>query len=272
MCNRQQLLLLIEEAMIDSHSHPEHWGIRPVLFHIGGLDVPSYSFFVLMGLLAGLALFFFESGRGGRRDDNGLIIIIGAISGGILGAKVLEWVLNYRLLMANFSDPEIWLSGRTVVGGLIGGKLGAVLIKKAFDIREKRGNDIAPAVALGILVGRFGCFFRGCCYGKPTGLRWGVDFGDGIMRHPTQLYEATFMLMMFMYIENSKRKGELAPGHLFRLLMICYFIFRFCIEFIRVEPVVLAGLTSFQLIALAVILYFTVANLKHKEQSYARQS
>lgn len=258
--------------MIDSHSYPEHWGIQPVLFHVGSFDVPSYSFFVLLGLLAGLALFFFESGHSGRRNENGLIIVIGAIAGGILGAKILEWILNYRLLIANFSDPEIWLSGRSIVGGLIGGKIGAVLMKKAFDIREKRGNDIAPAVALGILIGRFGCFFRGCCYGKPTSLLWGVDFGDGIMRHPTQLYEALFMLMMFIYIEYRKRKGALVPGQLFRLLMISYFIFRFSIEFIRVEPVVLAGLTSFQLISVAIILYFIVANLKHKEQSYAGQS
>lgn len=242
--------------MIDSHAHPEEWGVRPVLFHVGEFGVPAYSFFVLLGLIAGTSLYFFEARRSVSRNENGAVIAFGAIAGGIIGAKALEWLLNYRILAAHFSDPAVWLSGRTIVGGLLGGKAGALLIKKAFGIREKRGNEIAPAVALGVLVGRFGCFFRGCCYGKPTEFFWGVNFGDNILRHPTQLYEALLMFAMFLFLSYRKRAPGLRPGELFRLLMICYFFFRFLIEFIRVEPVVLAGLTSFQLISLAVMLFF----------------
>ena len=242
--------------MIDSHAHPEDWGVRPVLFYVGEFGVPAYSFFVLLGLIAGLALFFFEARRSGRRGENGALIAFGAIAGGIIGAKVLEWLLNYRFLAAHVSDPTVWLSGRSIVGGLLGGKAGALLIKKAFGIQAKLGNEIAPAVALGVLIGRFGCFFRGCCYGKPTESLWGVNFGDGVMRHPTQLYEALFMLAMFVILSYRQRMPGLKPGSLFRFLMICYFTFRFLIEFIRVEPVVFAGLTSFQLISLAVILFF----------------
>lgn len=247
--------------MIDSHAHPEEWGVLPVLFHVGEFGVPAYSFFVLLGLIAGTSLYFFDARCSGRNSENGAIIAFGAIAGGIIGAKVLEWLLNYRLLANHFADPAVWLSGRTIVGGLLGGKAGALLIKKAFGIHAKLGNEIAPAVALGILVGRFGCFFRGCCYGKPTESLWGVNFGDGIVRHPTQLYEALFMFAMFLFLSYRKRTPGLRPGELFRLLMLCYFIFRFLIEFIRVETVVFAGLTSFQLISLAVILFFAGSSL-----------
>ncbi|NTW53201.1 MAG: prolipoprotein diacylglyceryl transferase [Chlorobaculum sp.] len=261
MRNRRRLLHDPKKAMIDSHAHPEEWGVRPVLFHVGEFGVPAYSFFVLLGLVAGVSLYCFDARRNGRNRNNGAIIIFGAIAGGIIGAKALEWALNYQLLVAHFSEPAVWLSGRTIVGGLLGGKAGALLVKKAYGIREKRGNEIAPAVALGVLIGRFGCFFRGCCYGKPTGWQWGVNFGDGVLRHPAQLYEALFMFAMFLFLSYRQRTPGLRPGELFRLLMICYFTFRFLIEFIRVEPVVLAGLTSFQLISLAVILFFAGSSL-----------
>jgi prolipoprotein diacylglyceryl transferase len=260
--------------MIDSHSCPADWGVRPVLFTIDGIGIPSYSFFVLMGLIAGIVVFNHNSKKDGVRDRQGVIIAAGAIAGGIFGAKIFEWLLNYRFVLAHFSDPEIWLSGRTITGGLIGGKLGAVLIKKKFGIRERKGNYFAPAVAIGVMIGRIGCFCRGCCYGKPTSLPFGTDFGDGIYRHPTQLYEALFMLGMFLYLEKRRRNDHQRPGYLFKLLMLAYFTFRFFIEFIRAETVVLAGMTAFQLISVIVALYFIwdiFFNLNHKEKTYAGQ-
>lgn len=275
MRNRRQLLRLREKAVIDSHAHPADWGIRPVLFEVGGFGVPAYAFFVLLGLVAGVAYFIADLRKSGRSNGNGLVIATGAIAGGILGAKLFEWVLNYRFLIDHLSDPAVWLSGRTIVGGLIGGKIGAVLTKRAFGIRERRGNEIAPAVAIGVMVGRFGCFFRGCCYGTPTDLPLGVNFGDGILRHPTQLYESLFMLGMFVWLVYRKRQGDPSPGRLFSILMLWYFTFRFTIEFIRIEPVVFAGLTSFQLISLVVALYFgwvVFGNKQSREETYAGES
>jgi len=275
MRNRQQLLHNPEKAVIDSHTYPENWGIQPILFNIGGFGVPAYPFFVLLGLAAGIAWFVVDIRKSGHHNGNGLVIATGAIAGGIIGAKLFEWVLNYRFLFEHFSDPNVWLSGRTIVGGLIGGKIGAVLTKRAYGIRERRGNEIAPAVALGMLIGRFGCFFRGCCYGTPTNLPFGVNFGDGILRHPTQLYESLFMLGLFIWLVYRKRQGNLAPGRLFSLLMLWYFTFRFGIEFIRIEPVVFAGLTSFQLISAVVVLYFgwiAFARKQNREENYAGES
>lgn len=253
------------------HSVSEHWGIRPILFHVGSFGVPAYSFFVLLGLAVGVAVYFYEARRGKKLSEQGFFIFIGSLAGGALGAKLMELAINYKLVLAAAS-PEVLLSGRTIVGGLIGGAAGAMLTKKAMGLNERRGNFFAPAIAAGLAIGRLGCFFQGCCYGVPTPLPWGVNFGDNIPRHPTQLYESAFMLLMFVYLEKVKNRPNLAPGRLFDVLMMSYFTFRFFIEFIRVEKPAFWGLTVFQLISLAVIIYFNrglLLNSVRKQKAYA---
>jgi phosphatidylglycerol---prolipoprotein diacylglyceryl transferase len=135
--------------MIDDHSFPSDWGVRPILFHLSGFDVPAYPFFVTVGLVVGLSIYAYESRRKRSLNENGIFIAVGSLTGGILGAKLLELVLNYKIVVANIADPGIWLSGRTIVGGLIGGTIGAMLTKRVLGIKERRGNLFAPAVAMG---------------------------------------------------------------------------------------------------------------------------
>jgi len=241
--------------MIDAHVHPENWGIMPVLFRIGNTEISSYSFFVLLGLLVGIVVYIFESQRKKVMNENGFLIAIGSFVGGVLGAKILQWSIDYEYFFEHFSNPEDLLSGRTIVGGLLGGTLGAILTKRILRIRERRGNLFAPGIALGVAIGRLGCFLEGCCYGKPTILPWGVDFGDGVLRHPTQIYESIFMLGMFWYLQTIKDNKEIQPGQLFSRLMISYFTFRFFVEFLRVERVAFWGLSVFQIIALGVVIF-----------------
>jgi phosphatidylglycerol:prolipoprotein diacylglycerol transferase len=248
--------------MIDLHSHPASWGIRPILFHIGSVEVSSYAFFVASGLVVGLGVYFYEAKRQHRMNENGFMIAFGALMGGTIGAKLLVWAMNYQYLISRFPQWETLLSGRSIVGGLIGGSIGAIVTKRILKIKEKRGNLFAPAIALGVAIGRLGCFFQGCCYGKPTSLPWGVDFGDGIMRHPTQLYESLFMLVMFVYLQRMKDDPRIQPGQLFKRLMISYFIFRFFIEFIRVEGEFIFGFSVFQVIAIGVIMYVLRSDIK----------
>jgi len=229
---------------------------------------------VLLALLVGVAIYFSEAKKQQKLGENGFLIAFGAVAGGIVGAKVLQWALNYKFVLANFSNLSALLSGRTIVGGLLGGVLGSLLTKKILGVKEKRGNLFAPAVAAGMAIGRLGCFFQGCCFGKATGLLWGVDFGDHILRHPTQLYEALFMTGMFIFLEKIKDRADIKPGELFKILMVGYFVFRFLIEFIRVEPVVLWGFTSFQIISIGVIIYSVRDNLRtliYNLKIYARR-
>lgn len=248
-----------EKKMIDSHVYPADWGVMPYI-KIGFFSVPSYETFVLFALAVGIFVYYLEARKKRSVNEKTFLIAFGAIVGGTLGAKLPIWIMNYKYILANvLTNPMVIFPGRTITGGLVGGFIGVLLTKRLIGVKEKRGNMFAPAIAIGVAIGRLGCFFRGCCYGKETGLPWGVDFGDGLMRHPTQIYEAIFMMIMFFIILKKKKNAK--PGELFRLLMISYFSFRFVIEFIRVEPVIFLGLTFFQWVSIIVVIYFNRENI-----------
>ncbi|MBT3464808.1 hypothetical protein HOD20_02780 [archaeon] len=241
--------------MIDEHFHPKNWGIRPILFSIGNIEIPAYSFFVLLGLVVGAIVYFKEVNRKKKTiSENSIYIALCAMGGGILGSKIPIWIYNYKIIIALFPDITPILSGRTIVGGIIGGMIGVRLIKHYLKIKNRRGNFFAPAAALGISIGRIGCFFRGCCYGIETTLPWGVDFGDGIQRHPTQIYETIFAFLLFLYLTKIKKKIK-KPGRLFDIFLTIYFSYRFISEFIRDINKTFYGLSIFQIISLIVIIY-----------------
>ncbi|MBU0471650.1 MAG: prolipoprotein diacylglyceryl transferase [Nanoarchaeota archaeon] len=248
--------------MIDLHTHPENWGIKPVLFSFGKFEVSSYSFFVLLGLCVGLVVYYLLAKRNRKVSEKSFYILITGLGGGVLGAKIPIWIINFPLIIQSYPDITPILSGRTITGGLIGGTLAVMYIKKKLKIKEKKGNLFAPAIALGVAIGRIGCFLQGCCYGIQTNLPWGVDFGDGILRHPTQLYESVFMLGMFfvlLYKSQKTKKG----GYLYYILMNSYFIFRFFEEFIKENPRYL-DLTLFHYISLAALLFINGKYLYEK--------
>ena len=230
-------------------------GILPVLFHIGRVGISSYTFFIALGIVVGAWVYYHEAKKAGQVSEFSFLIAVGAFVGSTLGSKLLELILNIDRVKTMNDFTGIIFSGRTVIGGLIGGTLGVWFTKKVAGFKGKRGNLFAPAVALGISIGRIGCFLNGCCYGKPSGLPWAVNFGDGIPRHPTQLYESAFMLMMFFIIKHALPEGKTIPGYLFKILMTAYFFYRFFIEFIRVERVAVFGLTYFQIISVFVLIY-----------------
>ncbi|WJH35929.1 prolipoprotein diacylglyceryl transferase [Paenibacillus sp. CC-CFT747] len=113
-------------------------------------------------------------------------------------------------------------------------------------------------------IGRMGCFLTGLSdhtYGTPTGWWTGVDFGDGIPRHPTQLYEIAFLLglaAVIAYIKGSIRRGKarLPSGALFQLFMTGYLLFRFLVDFIKPTPHPFTGLNNVQLACLAGLVYY----------------
>ena len=241
--------------MFDYHTLPaSNWGIYPILFRIGKFEVTSYAVFMLGGLLAGLAFYYFSSKKDQVLNQHSSIILLTAIITGTLGAKIPEWIANYDFIFASLPNVEPLLSGRTIVGGLLGGSIGVLVVKKVLGIHDRRGNQFAPGIALGMAIGRIGCFLAGCCYGIPTTLPWAVDFGDGILRHPTQLYESLFCFGLFVYLLWRRNKIT-GPGLLFRRFMTLYLLFRFIIEFIRVEPILLWGMSGYQLACIIGIIY-----------------
>lgn len=194
------------------------------------------------------------------------MIAVAALIGGVLGSKIFIWILYFPQLSSS-DIISFFASGRTIVGGFIGGMTAVYLTKKYFKIHSKMGNLFAPAIALGLSVGRIGCFLRGSCFGIPTNLPWGVDFGDGINRHPTQIYESLFALGMFFYLDYLRKKNP-KPGELLKIFLIFYFVFRFFLEFIKYEPAKLFVLTIYQFTAILVLIYLLRDNILKVAKRY----
>ena len=244
--------------MLENLDYNLNWGVRPVLFWLGKFPIPSYTFFVLVALVAAILVYWHETAKARDLGEQSFGIFLAALIGGVLGAKIPIWVMNWRLIVSGWPNLDVISSGRTIVGGLIGGWLAVIITRYYLGIKDKKGNLFVPAIAIAIFFGRIGCFLRGCCYGIATKLPWGIDFGDGIRRHPTQIYEALFGLIIFLVTINLK-KDKIKPGLLFQIFLISYFVFRFLIEFLRFEPRILLGLTLAQIVAVVVVAYNLIA-------------
>ena len=125
-------------------------------------------------------------------------------------------------------------------------------------VHTRTGDLFAIPLAIGIAVGRIGCFLAGLpdnTYGNPTSLWTGVDFGDGIRRHPTQLYEIAFLMLLIPVL---KRVGDSATrvGDQFRAFMIAYLGFRVAVDNLKPDPPVALGLSSIQLACVAMLAYY----------------
>ena len=191
--------------------------------------------------------------------DHSLAIGVAAIVGAAVGAKLGYWIEDPYNAFANFPDWRRLLEGKTIVGALLGGLTGVELCKRVLGVRASSGDAFALPLIVGIAIGRIGCFLSGLddhTYGNPTALPWGVDFGDGVPRHPTQLYEIAFLTGLAYAI--SRRTGALPrEGDRFRFFMIAYLGFRLAIDFIKPMPVAYLGfLSGIQLLCLGGLAYY----------------
>lgn len=232
-------------------------GLYPILFRVGGLEIHSYPFFAGLALIAGALVFALGTRRTPSTGRGTVLILAAGLGGGVLGAKILEFAFHWQDI-AHYHGPWVGLlSGRTIIGGFLGGSLAVVLVKRGLGITERRGNLFAPALAVGLAIGRIGCLLGGCCYGKPTDLPWGMNLGDGIPRHPTPIYEMIFAGAAFGVLWGLRRR-PLPPGRLFTGFMAAYLGFRFFEEFLRADNLPLAGLSVYQWAAMAGIAWFVL--------------
>jgi phosphatidylglycerol:prolipoprotein diacylglycerol transferase len=197
-----------------------------------------------------------------RGLERHLWLAVGALFGALAGAKLLAWIENAEQLAAatRIVGIEAWLGGKTIVGGLAGGWLGVEIAKKLTGIRDRTGDLWVYPLCFSIAIGRVGCFLTGLSdntYGNPTRLPWGVDFGDGIPRHPTQLYEIIFLLLLAfaLFIYQNAAHLDYFSGRLFRWFILSYSGWRFLIEFIKPTDKRYLGLSAIQIVsaALAII-------------------
>jgi phosphatidylglycerol:prolipoprotein diacylglycerol transferase len=220
--------------------------MHPILFEIRGFPVYTYGVLLAAAYLLGLQFALMRARARGldpnRVMDLGIWIIISALAGAKLLLLVVEWD-TYR------SNPAELLSLVRSGGVFYGGLILAVAVAFWYMWRHRMplwsvSDAFAPGIALGHVIGRFGCFFAGCCFGKPASVPWAVTFHSeyagrtvgtplNIPLHPTQLYEAGAELLILGLLIATERKGRPFPGRTFWGYMLLYGISRFIIEFYR---------------------------------------
>ncbi len=172
--------------------------MRPVLFWVWSSPVPTHDFFVLLGALAGVAVFVHEARRRHMLDERLLWVLAGSLVCGAVAAR-LSALWRYTALAPDPSLVEfVTRGGRSILGGLAGAYAGALVTKRLLGYPRPTGDVFAPAVALAMAIGRWGCFFTELP-GTPTTLPWAVRL-DGVPRHPSFLYESAFQGAMFCWL------------------------------------------------------------------------
>ncbi|MDQ3110376.1 MAG: prolipoprotein diacylglyceryl transferase [Bacteroidota bacterium] len=122
-------------------------------------------------------------------------------------------------------------------------------MKKILGEKNRSGDLFVFPILLALLIGRIGCLLTALddhTAGGPTSLPWGIDYGDGIFRHPLPLYEMIFLALTFFVLWKLKNKNIFAPGSLFKLLMVSYFIFRIANESYKDDYIYSWKLTAIQ--------------------------
>jgi phosphatidylglycerol---prolipoprotein diacylglyceryl transferase len=231
----------------------------PVYIPLGPWQLHPHFVFESLAYFLGFRVYLWQRRRHGDAIDTGTrwSIVAAAIAGAAVGSKLLFWFENPALTWQHATDLVFLMSGKTIVGGLVGGLIGVELTKAALGVRQSTGDLFAVPLAIGAAIGRIGCFLTGLSdqtYGIATTLPWGVDFGDGVRRHPTQLYEAAFLVALAIVLVRASRRPHV-NGDLFKGFMAGYLGLRLAVDTLKPEPHY-AGLSSIQWVCLAVLLYY----------------
>jgi phosphatidylglycerol:prolipoprotein diacylglycerol transferase len=199
-----------------------------------------HTVFETLGYTLGYAFYRRLRGRSGDilADDQRWLVIASAAIGALLGSRILgllEQAPSHR-----FSWQSLWMpGGKTVVGGLLGGWIAVELTKWMCGIKSRTGDLFVMPLCFGIAIGRVGCFLGGMAdgtYGTATSLPWAVDFGDGFPRHPTQLYEILFLILLAVLLNRYNGRSH-PEGGTFRLFLAGYLLWRLLVDFIKPQPV-----------------------------------
>jgi phosphatidylglycerol:prolipoprotein diacylglycerol transferase len=221
--------------------------------------LPPHLVFETLAYVVGFAIYNRSRTQAGDflPDSARNSVIVAAILGAALGSKLLAWFEDPADLAGHWHDWQFLLGGKTIVGGLLGGTITVEWTKHRLGITRRTGDLFALPLTLAIAIGRIGCFLAGLSdrtYGVPTALPWGVDFGDGIHRHPTQIYEIIFLLPLAVVLWRMSFKPH-REGALFRVFLCAYLAFRLAIDFLKPDPAIL-GLSAIQWVCLAALCWY----------------
>jgi phosphatidylglycerol:prolipoprotein diacylglycerol transferase len=226
--------------------HPRLLELPWTIPRFGTVTVYTYGVLLAAAYLLGLQLAL-RRAKARQLDstrvmDLGIYIIISAL----IGAKLLLLVTDFQAFRQNPAELlNLLREGGVFYGGLIVAVLVALWYIRRVGLPLWTTCDVfAPGIALGHVVGRFGCFFAGCCFGKPASVPWAITFTDpfaaanvgtplNVPLHPTQLYEAGAEFLILVILLSTERIGRKFAGRTFWLYILLYAISRFVIEFYR---------------------------------------
>jgi len=212
-----------------------------------------YAIPILFGLLLGLLYPVAKHITDPRlRRQYYLLQLITFVSA-IVGAKLVFLFAEYRWPLESITDWRRTLyTGRSLVGALIFGFLGAEIAKPLVGYRLPPNDRFAALIPFSFAIGRVGCLLNGCCRGIPYGGPISIVYADGIPRHPAQLYEIIFQLCAGIGAIVLV-KCQCLKGCVFSLYLICYGVFRFLIEFIRETPKSFGPFSAYQWLSLLMV-------------------
>jgi phosphatidylglycerol:prolipoprotein diacylglycerol transferase len=210
--------------------------MHPILFQLGPFTLRTYGAFMALSFVLGITLALRLNRRAGRPDEPLLDLSTVIMVGAVIGARALYVTVMWPQYAQSPLDIfKVWEGGLVYYGGLIGASAAAYywMRRKAMPLWAY-SDVLAPALALGQVTGRTGCFFNGCCYGREDHVH-GLIFpalGDNVPHLPVMLYEAAFCLLLAgaLYAYWPRRKFD---GQVFWLYVTAYALWRFGIEFLR---------------------------------------
>lgn len=212
----------------------------PVLFKIGFLTIYTYGFFVFLGILAGYLFSLKEAPRYNFKRETVSDLIFWTIIGGFISSRLGYIIINWRDFLKAPLSFIISPGGFVFYPGLAGGLLSLFIFTKRRKLPLLKILDfLSPSLSLAHSLGRIGCFFYGCCYGRPTKSFIGIKFPSespagalGVRVIPTQLISSFFLLVIFVILLFLRNK-KLSEGKIFFSYLGLYSAFRFIIEFYR---------------------------------------
>lgn len=203
-------------------------------------------------------------------NKNRLSIILGAIVGAFVGSRLIGFLENPMITFNTVNLVQL-LNTKSIMGGLFGGLMGVETSKKIINENQSSGDLFTFPIIVGIFIGRIGCFLSGIkefTYGKETNFITGMNLGDGLLRHPTALYEILFMVLLFIFLKRITFYTKKESGLLFKIFMILYFGFRFLIEFLKPNIFYALGLSSIQWLCITCWMYYLPTFKKMIKNAY----